>query len=130
MLQSAYEREVVSLRNQLSDAQAELRALRRRIIPRVMFPRAWGLRPGECRVLASLYNAPRGYRHKSALLVAASPTKWQECTIKNVEVYIHHLRRKVAAQELGIEIITHIGDGYQLTKESKKFIQRAIGATA
>lgn len=115
------------LRDQLAQAQEELRQLKELFTPKIVFPLAWRLSIAESRILSSLYKFTSGMPVSTAALHSAVGTHRfddEPTEPKIVQVYICKMRPKLAP--FGIKIETIWGRGYVLTKSSREIITEAL----
>lgn len=122
---TAYEREVVALRGKVADLQAELQDMRSQLAPSIAFPQAWKLDPTERRIVGSLYASPNGFRAKDILREVMS-RDWREREDNLLSVRICKLRKKLRAANTGIQIKTIHCGGYEMPKESREIVRRAV----
>jgi DNA-binding response OmpR family regulator len=77
------------------------------------FGREVKLRPQEAALLVALVRASPGMlSHDGMILAIWGDFDVPDAAYQALQLYIHRLRRKVAG--LGLEIRTHIGEGYSL----------------
>lgn len=88
-----------------------------RVPDRARYPAKWRLNGAEGRVLASLLDAPAGFRSKEVLYQAARRRESTEIDRQLLRVVMSRLRKKLAP--FGVAIYTVKGEGYKLGEESK-----------
>lgn len=119
-------REIRTLRERVGELEEENRQLKAALRPSVCFPASWGLWPREAKLLAALYKAPGCISYES-LRIAMVGTSC-DAPENVVQVYLHHLRRKVGS--LGVEVRVVRGTGLVLRPESRAIITAAVAAVA
>lgn len=109
----------MNLEERCSLLEEENRKLRdaMRIPEQTRYPAKWQLNGAESRVLASLIEAPGGFRTSEALFLAARRKDSTHNDRGLLGVVMCTLRKKLSA--FGISINTVYGQGYHLTEESK-----------
>ncbi|MCK7611988.1 helix-turn-helix domain-containing protein [Roseibium sediminicola] len=106
---------IEALRDQVAYLEAQL------MDQDVHFPGTWRLSPNEKRILRHLIKRPLVTR-ESAMAVLYHERGGNEPDLNILRVYIRSLRR--ALSPMGIEILTHHGEGYSICAETRESILR------
>lgn len=114
--------EVQRLRDRCDTLEEENRQLKETFAPIRAFPHEWKLRPAHHRILSCLMESANGIRSYDQLRAVACRDD-SECD-EALKVHVSTLRRRV--RELGIEIKTRYGVGYELPAASRELIKRAL----
>lgn len=115
--------ELSRLQTLLDTVLEENRQLRDALVPPVIFPSEWKLRPAQARILACFLGSPNGVRTKEQLFQAISGRDGMHDD-NTVKVSICDLRKKLAPY--GIEILTRWAIGYELPTDSRVFLKEVL----
>jgi hypothetical protein len=90
------------------------------------WPLSWGLSRKPTIILNLLVLRERA--SKSALVAAIDDGKELSAPVKNVEVHVWHLRRKLKAAGVAVTINTSVGLGYWLSAEDRARLRAIVEA--
>ena len=103
--------------------EMQLWQVKKAVMPRLLFPIAWGLNHGETALLAALYTSPDGFRTSEMLATCLDVFKSRNMHDCN-GVRIHSMRKKLRPYR--IRIVTRHKEGYVLPPDSRRIIADAL----
>ena len=120
--------EIVSLRDRVSELEAENHWLRQQLEPAPDRFLCLGLTAQERRVLGRIYDAsPRGVKTDSLIELVGQRKGCEGVAnpAKLIAVVIHKIRKKLSP--LGVEIVNIWGEGFSINEGGKLRIAQKIG---
>lgn len=109
-------------RVQIEELQEGLRQARDSLVPALLFPVAWDLKPMQERVLAALSRAPGGLLTRDQIFIVMGSKATEADNL--VKVQMNYLR--AAIQRFGIKIVTKKFVGYWMPEESRAFVKATL----